>query len=303
MRPLVAVFVVVCQLAVTPAVAERPTGVAPQPATGGIVRLSHCLVSLIDEVDVPAEKEGVLTSLAVREGDYVEHRAALGTIDEAQAAFQHEAAAAEADAAQARAGNPLEVDYAVATHSSAEAEYKIALSANAKQPNAVSAVELEKLRLAVEQARIKIGVTEFDRSLRAIEARGFQAKARLTQVDVDRRTMLAPIAGEVVEVFQSPGEWVAPGKPIVRLVRLDRLRVEGFVRFSEHAPGKILGREAAATIRFDDGREETFTGTVSYVSPIVQPGGEYRVWAEVENRRAGRHWLLSPGLEAEMTIR
>jgi hypothetical protein len=34
----------------------------------------------------------------------------------------------------------------------------------------------------------------------------------------------------------------------------------------------------------------------------LKAGGEYRVWAEVANRRERGHWLLRPGLEARMTI-
>ena len=115
------------------------------PTVPGSVRLSHCLVSLIDDVEVPAEKPGVLTALTGQEGAYLEAGAPIAAIDEEQAALQHETAQAEAEAARAKADNPLEIEYAVATHRTAEAEYKIALSANLKQPNCVSAVDLERL--------------------------------------------------------------------------------------------------------------------------------------------------------------
>lgn len=279
----------------------KTSDTSPAPVAAG-VRLSHCLVSLIDDIEIPAEKPGVLTSLAAREGAYLEAQAPIASIDEEQAVLQHETAQAEADAARAKADNPLEVEYAVATHRTAEAEYKISLNANLKQPNSVSAVELERLRLAMEQARIKIGVTEFERGLKGIEARGFDAKSRVTAAEVRQRQILAPLAGEIVEVFFRPGEWVEPGKPIVRLVRLDRLRVEGFVKFSDHAPGAIHGRTVRATVESAGGKHETFSGRITFVSPLVQPGGEYRIWAEVDNRRVGEHWLLRPGLEADLTI-
>ena len=282
--------------------AELKTSDSSSAPIAGGVRLSHCLVSLIDDIEVPAEKPGVLTSLTASEGDYLEAQAPIAAIDEEQAALQHETAQAEADAARAKADNPLEIEYAVATHRTAEAEYKISLNANLKQPNSVSAVELERLRLAMEQARIKIGVTEFDQGLKRIEARGFDAKSRLTAAEVRQRQILAPLAGEIVEVFFRPGEWVEPGKPVVRLVRLDRLRVEGFIKFADHAPGTIHGRAVQATVATAGGKRETFTGRVTFVSPLVQPGGEYRIWAEVDNRRVGEHWLLRPGLEAELTI-
>ena len=281
----------------SPAAAKVP-GAAP-PA---VVRLSHCLVSLIDDVEVPAEKAGVLTTFDVREGDYLQADALIATIDQEQARHQYEAARAESEAARKKATSELEVDYAVATHRTADAEHKIALSANAKQPNAVSVVEIEKLRLAAEQAAIKIGVTRFERELKAVEARGFESKAALAETDLRQRRIAAPLAGEVVEVFQRAGEWVEPGKPLVRLVRLDRLRVEGFVRFDVHAPARLAGRPVRAVVTMAGGKSETFVGRVTFISPLVQPGGEYRFWAEVDNRRDGDAWLLRPGVEAELVI-
>lgn len=267
-----------------------------------VVHLSHCLVSLIDDVDVPAGKPGVLTMLSVKEGDYLAKDALIGKIDDRYALQQLESAKSDHAAALVKADSGLETDYAVATHRTAQAEHQVALSANAKQPNTVSAVETERLRLAAEQARIKISVTEYERSVKGIEAAGFAAKAQLAHTDLARHRLEAPVAGEVVEIFFRPGEWVEPGKPIVHLVRLDRLRIEGFVRFDALAPGDVLNRKVRATIAVAGGGIESFDGVVTFVSPIIQPGGEYRIWAEVENRQVGDQWLLRPGLEADLDL-
>jgi multidrug efflux pump subunit AcrA (membrane-fusion protein) len=282
-----------------------PEGAAP-PAPSQVgqvaVRLEHCLVSLIDDVEIPAERAGVLTSLSVKEGDQLAKDAIIGTVDAEQARYQHESALADAAGAKTKADSELEVEYAVATHRTAEAEYRIALSANQKQNGAVSVVELEKLRLAAEQAKIKIDVTRLESVVRAAEARGFDAKAKLAEVDVVNRELRAPLAGEVVELPVRAGEWVEPGKPVVRIVRLDRLRVEGFCRFSELAPGDVLNRSVRVTVDFPAGRSELFEGRVTFVSPLVQPGGEYRFWAEVDNRREGDQWLLRPGLDVRLEL-
>jgi multidrug efflux pump subunit AcrA (membrane-fusion protein) len=266
------------------------------------VRLEHCLVSLIDDLEIPAERAGVLTSLSVKEGDQLAKDAVIATVDAEQARFQHEASLADAHGARTKADSELETDYAVATHRTAEAEYQIALSANQKQNGAVSVVELEKLRLAAEQAKIRIDVSRLESIVRGSEARGFDAKAKLAEVDVHNREIRAPLAGEVVEVPIRAGEWVEPGKPVIRLVRLDRLRVEGFVKFSELAPVDVLNRAVRVTVDFAAGRVESFEGRVTFVSPLVQPGGEYRIWAEVDNRREGDQWLLRPGLDVHMEL-
>jgi multidrug efflux pump subunit AcrA (membrane-fusion protein) len=297
-RGIVSLVVWTCAVA---AYADRPASDSPAAPLRPL-RLTHCLVSLIDDVDVPAERAGVLRSADVKEGDYVEKDAGLARIDDEQAGFESKAARAEANAAKAKAENLLETEYSTAEFNVRAAEYKISVAANAKQPNSVSLVEIERLRLAAEQARIKISVTAYERGLRAVEAEGFEAKARQAESDVLRRRLTAPVAGEVVEIFYRPGEWVEPGKPVLRIVRLDRMRVEGFVAFAEHPPAELFKRPVEIDARFAGGRVETFSGKITFVSPLVQPGGEYRIWAEVENRKAGDHWLLRPGLITDMRI-
>ena len=58
------------------------------------------------------------------------------------------------------------------------------------------------------------------------------------------------------------------------------------------------------TVNFAGDREESFKGRIVFVSPLVEPGGDYRVWAEVENRQpqGSNQWLLRAGQQATMTI-
>lgn len=283
------------------AVAALTSRLTAQTPVEKSIRLTHCLVSLIEDVEVPAEKPGVLTLLQVREGDYLERDAAVATVDERQVKRQLESARADYAAAKIKAENQLPIEYAEAAHRAAESELKIADAANKSLSKTVGVVEIEKLRLAVEQARLEIGVKRLERDVFGGESQSLAAKVKLAEVDLQRHAITAPIAGEVVEVLFDRGEWIEPGEPVVRLVRLDRLRVEGFVRFADHAPSDVLRRPVRASIATPAGRE-TFEGVVTFVSPLVEPGGEYRVWAEVENRRIRGQWLLRPGLIAEMAV-
>jgi macrolide-specific efflux system membrane fusion protein len=98
------------------------------------------------------------------------------------------------------------------------------------------------------------------------------------------------------------GEWVEVGKPVVRIVRLDKLRVEGFIHVRDALPGDIVDRSVKVAVELARGQKREFTGKITFVSPLVQAGGDYRVWADVDNRREQDQWLLRPGLEAEMTL-
>jgi hypothetical protein len=61
------------------------------------------------------------------------------------------------------------------------------------------------------------------------------------------------------------------------------------IEVSETIGGKIVTR--------------TVTAKLDYVSSVIEPGGDYRVWAKVKNPQISeRDWLLRPGANVTMTI-
>jgi macrolide-specific efflux system membrane fusion protein len=124
----------------------------------------------------------------------------------------------------------------------------------------------------------------------------------MVNVEIDRREIKAPIGGVVVERLKHEGEWVQPGETIIKLVRLDRLRVEGFVPADKYSPRDIDGAKVTVSIETPGGKIETATGTIEFVSPVVEASGEYRVWTEIDNRKAENHWVFRPGTVAKMEV-
>ena len=109
--------------------------------------------------------------------------------------------------------------------------------------------------------------------------------------------------GIVVNVERNVGDWVNPGDAIVHVVRMDRLRVEGFVRAADYAPEEILGRDATVTVHLTRGRTERLTSKIAFASPLIETNGQYRVFADVDNVRRKGNWIIRPGLTADMEIR
>lgn len=282
--------------------AGEATTAASKPHDATKIVKSRGLVSLIDDVSVPAYRAGVVTSFSVREGDVIVRGTPLAQIDVEQADLEAEAAKAEFDAAAEKARSDVEVRYARTTHAVAKAEHQSGIAANGKLEDAVSTVELERMRLAADQAFLKIEASDHERGVRSLEIKAFSARASLARLNVRQRLSKSPIDGVVAELFVQAGEWIEPGKPLVRIVGLSRLRVETFVRVGDRLPKELVGRNAQVRIALARGIEEVFPGRVTFVSPIVQPGGDYRVWLEVKNRLDGDVWQLRPGLEAEVII-
>jgi hypothetical protein len=50
------------------------------------------------------------------------------------------------------------------------------------------------------------------------------------------------------------------------------------------------------------GEKRELTGKIVFVSPMLQTAGDYRVWAEVDNRQEDGQWLLQPGQIVNMRV-
>jgi tRNA A-37 threonylcarbamoyl transferase component Bud32/biotin carboxyl carrier protein len=119
------------------------------------------------------------------------------------------------------------------------------------------------------------------------------------ELRLKRSRVNAPISGIVVEVNTHTGEFVLPGEPIVRIVRLDKLRVETSYFPPFVSPTELTDRETQVSVTFPGGRVEQFPGKVVFVSPITATPLAY---IEVVNRRVNGQWILQPGMKATVSI-
>jgi multidrug resistance efflux pump len=232
------------------AVAASRSSVADEaPSSSLATSLNHCLITAIDDVQVPSPRPGMLTEIQVREGARIAKSAVLAQLDDTDARIKLRSAQAERDAAAARAKSELDVRYAQATHAVAETEHRISVQVNERQPNSVSLIEVERLRLTAEQAALKIELGKHERDVRLIESGVALAKAESAENDVRLHRIVAPLDGEVTEIYGQAGEWVEAGKPVMRVVRLDRLRVEGFVHVRDWLPSELVGRQVTVRVK------------------------------------------------------
>jgi len=278
---------------------DEPAAVAPS----GSITLTDCFVELIEEAQVPAQEPGVLVEIAVREGDEVQKGAQLAQIDDAHPRMQHEASRLRYEAAREEAENDVNVRYAEAAAAVAKAEWEQSVEANRKTPGTVPLAEVKRLGLKWREMNLSIEQAQMRRRVAALEAKVAAAEVNAALENLKRRRITSPLDAVVVELYRHDGEWVQPGDPVLHVVRINRLRVEGVVNSAEAAGHEISGQPVEVAVELARGRTETLEGRVSFVDPVVRAGGKYEVWAEVANVQESGRWLLQPGLPATMTIR
>ena len=290
---LLASLVISCPLV---ACAESPAATEPV--------LERCLVSLVEEAKVPAREPGVLVELTVREGATVRRGDVIAKIDDDQPQMEKRKAKAEHDQAIAKAESDVDVRYSITAEQVAEAEHKKALESHAKVPGSVTEVERARLMLNERKSELQIEQAELERRMASLAAASKGVELEAAENAIERRLIKSPLDGVVVQIFPHQGEWMQPGDPLARVVRADKLRVEGYVDSSRFGPEEVRDRPVTVEVKLADDRKETFAGRIVFMSPLVESGGDYRVFAEVENRQApgSGQWLLRAGQTARMTI-
>lgn len=266
------------------------------PATAQEIRLGGALVTLIEQTEIPARDAGVLTEMNVREGDVVSKLAPLAKVDDIDARLQLHRAQAEATIADSLAKNDVKVRFAKKQSEVADAELRRAHESIERFNRSISQTELDKLKLEAERCVLAVEEAEHEQAVAKQTSALKRTEVAAAQQVVDRRRIEAPLEGVVVQIHRRLGEWVKPGDPVVRVMRIDRLRVEAFLA-ADMATVNWAGRDVRLEVEGAGNAATTYPGKLTFVSPEIDPvNGQIRVWAEIENHdrrlRPGRRGTL-----------
>jgi multidrug resistance efflux pump len=124
-----------------------------------------------------------------------------------------------------------------------------------------------------------------------------KVEAEFAAVSVARRQATAPFSGVVVQVHKHVGDWVQPGDKLLRVIRLDRLRVEAFLE-AARVTANLEGQPVALAVEGQPSGAG-YRGKLTFVSPEIDPFNKsVRILAEIENPNL----TLQPGSRGILTI-
>lgn len=259
-------------------------------------------VTLIDEITVAAQEAGLIDEITVREGSEVKEGDKIAQINDSKVRAAKKVAEAEHDVALAEATNDISVRYAKKAAQVAEYDYKAHETANRKSPGAVPEAELKKLLLTWHKGELEIDKAKLEYEVAGLTAKVKEAAVESADEDIRRRGVFSKIDAVVVDVYCHAGEWVNPGDKIVRIVRMNKLWVEGRLKISEVSQTQVVDRPVTVETTLTGNRRVEFKGKIVFVAPELESGGLYRVKAEVENQEENGTWQLLPGMSPVMTV-
>lgn len=249
------------------------------------------------DVMAPARTAGTLLKIKVAEGQRVRQGEVLGKIDDRVAANEFEAAQHETRVYQLQTENNVDLRLSAKSRAVSERELQRSQQANTRFADAVSDTELERLQLLVDQAKLSEEKAALDLRIAAANLELKRALANSVLEKRNRHDIVSPIDGVVVQMESQIGEWVDAGQPVFRIIKLDVLRVEADIdgtQFGEELIGQAVEFESQYR-----GNQQTHTGTVTFVSPEVNPVDQtIRIWADIQTPKRN----LKPGMRGTLTI-
>jgi len=258
-----------------------------------------------EEVVVSAEVDGRVARLVHDLGDRVSAGEALIELDGEKLQYRAEAQRAALDQARARYGAsgdgelpPLDqVPVVVSTSAQmADAQQQLERAKNLSAQNLLARSDLDTAQTRYNTAKAAHDAALASaRQLRAdIETQS--SSLRLAQRNLRDAVIRAPFDGYVAERLVSQGQYVQPQAPVMRIVRLQPLKITAEVP-EKFAPWIQTGRELS--VRVDAYPAQLFAGRVVRISPAVNLRSRaFAIEGEVPNAD-GR---LKPGTFARVQI-
>ena len=236
-------------------------------------------------VQVATSEAGRLDRLTVAKGDRVETGAllfALDAVPEAAALRQarEQLATAEAQLRDILTGKrPQELEVITAQLDQARAEAKKSVADRERDQaqfgsGGISKAQLDKSQAAADATSARVAELERQYEVARLPARDDQILAQQAQVAAARaaveqaewrlgqKTVMAPVAGRIFDTLYETGEWVAAGRPVVRLLSPDKVKIRFFV--PETALGGLTVGQALRV--HCDGSPDEISAEITYIS-------------------------------------
>gem|GEM_PF-2489484 len=202
---------------------------------------------------------------------------------------------AQLEVSKAERDKTIEVQHAARGVQVAMSEFQSMLEANSRHPGIHPRIEIEKAQLAVAQAEAQLELQRYtleEIKTREVVVRESEMERTKTQIAV--RELVAPLDGIIVEIYAAEGEWKREGDPVLAIMNLETMLVRVPVDANRYSDSDLDGKAANIQVRLANGRIEDFLGTVVFCDPTIKVDDLFDVYIEVQNRRIGNHWLLTP---------
>ena len=232
-------------------------------------------------VEVAPKVDGRLREIGVRLGDPVTQGQAVGRVEDDE--LQQQLSQREASYEVARATvRQREADLALARTTRERSQTLFARELVARQE-----LDDAEARHQAAQAQLDLARAQFD-----------EAGARLAElrINLENTVLLSPVDGFISRRYLDPGAYVTSNTAVVSVVDISLVRLVANIVERDL---RMVGEGVTAHIEVDAFPDESFTGRVARVAPVLDPATRT---AEIEIEIPNPDFRLKPGMYARVGL-
>ena len=220
------------------------------------------------EITVSAEQSGALMTFTVNEGDNITQGQEIGLIDTTQIWLKIQQASATKEVYQSQKPD-LEKQIAATRQQLEKAQTEQRryqeLVADGAAPgklldDATSQVQVLQRQLDAQISSLSTNTRALDKQMAATDIQASQLYDQLKKCHVT-----APISGNILEKYAEQGEFVAVGKPLLKVADTEHMFIRAYVTSAQLQTIKV-GQKAKVLADYGDGQKKEYEGTVSWIS-------------------------------------
>lgn len=220
------------------------------------------------ETTVFAEQSGALLSFDISEGDGIAQGQEVGLVDTTQLWLKIRQLAATRDVFQNQkpdVGKQIAATRQQLAKARTEQQRYQELVADGAAPakmldDATSQVQVLQRQLDAQVSTLHTQLSTLNSQQAATDVQVSQLQDQLRKCHV-----VAPVAGTVLEKYVERGEFVAVGKPLLKVADMDNLFLRAYVT-SAQLQNIRLGQQARVFADYGNGHKKEYEGTVSWIS-------------------------------------
>lgn len=260
----------------------------------------RCRVQLIKDVEVPALEAGQIKKIFVKENDVVQVDQDLGTLRDEAARLQKEVAVSNVAIAKVDAENENRIKFAY--ESKVTADQLFQASKELQKRGSIGLREFKDDELKSKQSALQLDEAQFQKKQALEKLKLEQVNMKAADDLIDRHLIKAGCDGQVAEIFVEEGEWVNRGDKVMRIIQMDRLRIDGRANSNDFFHSDLDGKSVTVTQTLPDKSIATFTGIVRLVKLENSVSNKLFFEVEIQNQRRGNYWLLRPNSEVDIKV-
>ena len=261
----------------------------------------RAIVSPISDVELFAPEQGSVAEVLVKPGQTVKKGDVLVNVKSAEL---------ERELVEAQQGIEMLTETIASDINTRDAELG-ARSANAAlqqlselhQKHAASSLEVARSEGEVSRWELRVKQAEVEKRKLQLQLRHKRTLLTRLQERLAQLQVRSHADGIVESVNTHAGKSIQRGDVLLRVVSLDRVRIEFDVDESKVFPPQLLGEKVVFELNPGYRKQVQLSGKIAFVSTEVDLNNRAHAWADCENIRNGNHWVVRPGMTGTIAIR